>query len=206
MMGIIFGIGMMRTLFNWCAISILLVCSGCKADMSDARRDHLLAGDHGWIDLTVHAPAQAPGFDPQKACRISLLLNGEAMLGESADLAQAEASHIPLGYRFVAPAGKLQAELNFSACVKDTYTVKYPLVLEKDQLANMLFDGKAVSLQSTSAYEPTSLEWVRAEMLKLQADNAASGSALSMLTKIAIASLVLNALTLLYFLGRQRRK
>ena len=40
-------------------VAMLVTCSGCgNADVSNARRDYILAGDHGWIDLTVNSLAQ----------------------------------------------------------------------------------------------------------------------------------------------------
>src|ERR1700712_2084278 len=95
----------------------LLLCAGCAkpSDISAARRDHILAGPHGWIDLTLHAPAAASApvsanAPLAKACVMAFVVNGEPMMQESGDPAQADAARIPLGYRFVSPAGALHAE------------------------------------------------------------------------------------------------
>jgi hypothetical protein len=192
---------------GWLVIAALLTCSSCKgSDMSDARRNHIFSGDHGWIDLTLKAPIKQPS-DPtaEKSCSISLSLNGEPVLNESANLTQAEESQNLMGYRFVAPSGKLQAELVLSMCIKEPSTVKFEIPVEKDHLVKVVFDGKSLALQGSSAYEPTSLEWVQAEILKLDAGNNASAEAVSVLTKLVMASLALNFIALLYLFMRRRR-
>jgi len=195
----------MRPLIKWIFVAALLAASGCHGEgMSQARRDHILAGDHGWLDVTVKAPARAD-FDANRSCMVSLILNGEPALSEAANLAEADAGGLPVGYRFVAPAGRLQAQLALDGCVRRTYFAKLDLLLEKDHLANLLFDGKTLVVQSSTPYEPTSLEWVRAEILKLHAHDSASGETLSTLTSLAIAILVLNAVTLALVLLKWRR-
>lgn len=190
---------------KWFAVTTLLACTACNgADISDARRDHLLAGEHGWIDLTLSAPTEAPGFDPATPCLLTFSLDQERLLGESASLAPAGAGTAPLGYRLVAPAGKRQAELTVSACVKQAYVAKLALPLENKHLARLVFDGKTLQLRDSVPYEPTSLEWVRGEVLKLRASDAASGDALATLTKLAVASLLLNVLTLGYVFLKRR--
>jgi hypothetical protein len=105
--------------------------SGCHAQMSDARRDHVLAGDHGWIDLALNVGPKSGGYDGKKSC---------------------------------------------------------------------------LTLESSTPYEPTSLEWVRGEILKLHANNDTSGAAVSRLTAIAIASLALNLLALVVCVVLMRRR
>jgi hypothetical protein len=195
----------MRAVSKWFAVSTLVACSGCSGAISDARRDHILAVDHGWVDLVLKAPAQADGIKPGANCLISLSLNGEPMLNESANLAQAEASQNLVGYRLVAPAGKLEAELIISMCVKNPLVAKLALPLEKDHLASLQFDGKALVDQGSSEYAPTSLEWVRGEILKLQAGGLSSSEALATLIKLGIVSLGLNVATLLYVFWKRRR-
>ncbi|MBJ7310381.1 hypothetical protein ACFOLJ_06580 [Rugamonas sp. CCM 8940] len=190
---------------KWFAVTTLLACTACNgADISDARRDHLLAGEHGWIDLTLSAPDAAAGFDPATPCLLTFSLDKEGLLGESATLAPAAAGTAPLGYRLVAPAGKHLAELNIAGCVKEAYSAKLALSLENKHLANLVFDGKTLQLRDSLPYEPTSLEWVRGEVLKLQAHDATSADALATLTKLAIASLLLNVLTLGYVFLKRR--
>lgn len=46
---------------HWVVLAILLSSAGCRAEMSDARRDHVLAGNHGWIDLTGYRVAVPTG-------------------------------------------------------------------------------------------------------------------------------------------------
>jgi hypothetical protein len=100
----------MHPIPKWFAVTTLLACTACNgADISNARRDHLLAGEHGWIDLTLSAPSDAPDFDAATPCLLTFALDQERLLGESAYLAPAAAGRAPLGFRLVAPSGKRQA-------------------------------------------------------------------------------------------------
>jgi hypothetical protein len=66
-----------------------LDASGCAKAELDARRDHILAADHGWIDLTLKAPSgQLPDAE-HTSCSIAYSFHGESLLGASADLKQA---------------------------------------------------------------------------------------------------------------------
>ncbi|PWF41065.1 hypothetical protein C7C56_025410 [Massilia glaciei] len=181
-----------------------MVCSGCtKAGMSEARRDHILAGDHGWIDITVHAPASAPATGAgAKACALSYLINGETLLSESAELSGPDENKMPVGYRFAAPAGALKTALVLSHCVGEERMIELPLTLEKDHLATLLFDGKSLVLQQSTPYDPATLDSVRAEINKLHDGETRASGALSTLTWLAMAILVLNLAAFLYMFVR----
>jgi hypothetical protein len=195
---------------TWSTLAVLLSIAGCEAkEMPDSRRDYLLAHEHGWIDLTVKAPAGAPGYQAGEACSVGLTVNGDPVLLESAHLGQADSAGIALGFRFVAPAGKLDAALHLHGCIKDELVLKLPLQLDKDHLVELAFDGTALKAGEASPFEPTSLEWVRTEMLRMQANGQASDAATDKLTTLASASIALNAFGLLALLGyawsRRRR-
>jgi hypothetical protein len=195
----------MKAIYHVLAIAMLMACSGCsKAGMSDARRDHILAGDHGWIDITVRAPVQAAGYDAQKACMLAFSVNGETLIEEHAQLSRADENKMPIGYRIAAPAGALQTELAFSHCIKDGSTIKFPLKLEKDQLATVLFDGKELKLKSSDPYEPATLDWVRGELNKMRISGHGSDKTLEMLTMLALGSIGLNIMTMLFILFLRR--
>jgi len=195
----------MRALYKTLVFALLLTCSACgKADISDARRDHILAADHGWIDLTVSMPARDSAQKLDKPCFLNFMLNDESRLSESASLGQVAENTAQMGYRFPAPAGALRAELVFSLCVKDTRTFKLPITLPKDHLAKLQCDGKTLSVLEISTYEPTTLEWVRAEIVKLQSNQQTTDKMLSTLTWLALSSLVLN-LIMFIFIIRSRR-
>lgn len=202
----------MRALHQTLILLTLLACSGCgRADMIDARRDHILAGDHGWIDVTLHAPAAA-GSQPAASavaqplsCLATFQINGETQFSEPGDLARADAAHNPLGYRFVAPAGALQTALTISGCVKTDTVVALPVTLEKDHLATLEFDGQHLVLRSSSSYEPASLDGVRGEMTKLRDGARAADGTLSTLTWLVIASVLLNAVVIVVALRRKSR-
>lgn len=200
----------------------LIACAGCAkpsdvTDASVARRDHILAGPHGWIDLTVHAPAPASAplsgtvSTPNAAgaktassvdrsstmCQMAFLVDGEPMIEPTGDLAQADAAKSPLGYRFVVPAGTLHAELTIWNCVEPRRSLPLSTTLEKGHLAMLEFDGHHLAVASTRAWEPTTLEDVNADVAKLHDHGDATDGALSILTKLAIASVLLNVVVLL---------
>ncbi len=190
----------------WAGIMALLACSGCEGQgLSDARRDHILAGDHGWVDITVKAPVHVPGFNAKSACLVQFSINGEAFVSETANLAQAEANENPIGYRIVVPSGKLGTELTINGCANNPYAARLELPLEKNHLANVLFDGKALVLENSSPYDPASLDSMRAEMLKLQAHETAADETLAALIKVTIAIFVLNLVGLLYVILRKKK-
>jgi hypothetical protein len=196
----------MRLLTKSLLVVALLAAAGCtKAD--DARRDHILAGPHGWIDITLKAPAavKAAASTPARVptCGMRLQVNGETRLDEAGDLVQADAAGNSLGYRFVVPPGTLDTTLAISRCVKDDLRLSLPLVLEDKQLALLTFDGQKLLLVATQAYEPTTLDAVRSDVHRLHQRGEATDGTLSMLTKLAIAILVLNVVVLVVALKRR---
>jgi hypothetical protein len=202
---------MMHLVFKTLILLTLVACSGCgRASMIDARRDHILAGPHGWIDITLHAPtpavplAAANAAGERPTCTMTLRINGEAQFDAAGDLAQADAANNPLGYRFVAPAGTLQSELTIAGCVPATVRVALPVTLEKDHLALLEFDGHHLSATSSVPYAPASLDAIHGEMALLGDGARTTDSALSRLTWLAIAGVLLNIVVIV--VASRRRK
>lgn len=201
----------LRRMAAWSMLAVLLSNAACNAkEMPDARRDYLLAHAHGWIDLTVKAPAGAPGYKAGEACSMGLSINGDMLLLESAHLAEAGNAGIPVGFRFVAPAGKLDAALHLHGCIKDALVLKLPLQLDQDHLVELAFDGAALTAGQPRPFALTSLDWVRTEILRMQAQAQAGEAATGKLTTLATASVALNAFGLLALLAyacwRRRRR
>jgi hypothetical protein len=113
------------------------------------------------------------------------------------DLAQGDAAHSPLGYRIVAPVGLLQAQLDIDGCVAPALKLSLPVTLEPDHLVLLQFDGQKLSLQSTQAWTPATLDAVRGDVAGLHEHAASTDGALGMLTKLAIASVLLNVIVVL---------
>lgn len=182
----------------------LVACAGCTRASSDARIDHILAGPHGWIDITLHAPAPASaavaGMAAASAAKLShdcLLLfavDGETMLSESGDLAQADAAKNPLGYRFTAPAGTLDTRLVITGCVRDGVQQSLSIPLQKDHLASLEFDGRQLALKSNEPYAPMSLDTLHDQVVTLQHGADSTDGALFKLTRLARLSLLLNVI------------
>ena len=186
----------------------LIACAGCTRASGDARIDHILAGPHGWIDITLHAPALIVAKSAASAvglpsCSFRFGTNGETRLVERVDLAQADAAGTPVGYRFVAPAGALNTELALAGCT-DELDVSLLVKLEKDQLALLEYDGHKLILKSTQPYTPTSLDGLHGEIATLQQRADGSDTTLSTLTKLAIASVLLNVVVVALVLVRRR--
>jgi hypothetical protein len=189
-------------------VAALVACAGCTR-ASDARREHILAGPHGWIDVTVHAPKDAapagaarrtPG---QAQCAMQFLVNGEVLLDEAGDLAQADTAKNPLGYRFAVPAGTLNTELALSRCVKDL-RLPLPVTLDKNHLALLEFDGQRLRVAATEPWEPSTLDAVHGDVAKLQARSQADEGTLAALRKLGIACVLLNVAVLAAVFLRRR--
>ena len=193
----------MRMLPRLLLLMTLLACAGCTkaSDASLARRDHILAGPHGWIDVTLHAPtpASAPVAAAKAAsaaglstnCTMRLRVDGEPLLQEFGDLAQADAAKSPLGYRVVVAAGALNTELTIAGCVSRPLVLALPLTLEKDHLALLEFDGQHLALRSAEPYAPATLDAVHDDVAKLHERGEATDAALSTLTRLALANVLL---------------
>ncbi len=199
----------MRPLIKPLLLFALIACAGCTQASGDARIDHILAGPHGWIDITLHTPKliaaeSAASAAGSPACHLRLKANGETRLSETADLVQADAAGAPMGYRFVVPAGTLNTELTIEACI-DELDVSLPVKLEKDQLALVEYDGHKLVLKSTQPYSPASLDGLHGEIATLQQRADGSDSSLSTLTKLAIASVLLNVVVITLVLARRPR-
>ncbi len=198
----------MRLLIKPLLLFALIACTGCTRASGDARLDHILAGPHGWIDITLHTPrlivaegaASAAGLP---RCGVQFETNGETRLNERADLVQADAAGTPIGYRFAVPAGTLKTELTLSGCT-DELDVSLPVKLDKDQLALIEYDGSKLVLKATQPYAPASLDGLHGEIATLQQRANGSDATLSTLTKLAIASLLLNAVVIVLVLVRRR--
>ena len=195
----------MRSMTKTLFLLSLLLCVGCTRASSDARRDHLLAGPHGWIDLTLHAPAAALAASAAgPGCGLSLEVNGEDLLVESGDLAQADGAGNPLGYRVVAPAGALKTTLAIDRCVKTPLRIDLPLTLEADHLALLEFDGRQLVLKATQPWQPATLDGLRADVAALHERAQADDGRFTTLTRLAIAGLAANLVLLAFLLARRR--
>jgi len=178
------------------ALLILFGSAGCRAEVGDARRAHVLAGDHGWIDVTFNAPPKAAQYKADATCVVTYSLNGEVQFNDGVRLAGAASEAKPPGFRFAAPAGKGASELTISHCIPKPMTVALALDLPKDHLLRLSFDGTALVVADSAPYAPTTLEWVRAEVVKLRANNSTASTAIGTLTTVAYASLGLNLVVL----------
>lgn len=185
----------------------LLACAGCT-QASDARRDYLLGGPHGWIDLTLHAPAAAPmpasGVAAATHCALGVGVNGETLLYESGPVAQLDAAGTPLGYRLLAPAGKLDIGVSISGCVPEPVEARIALALAPDHLARLEFDGKQVVVKGDTPWAPATLDALHDQVETLQAGAKASDGAQATLTKLLIACVALNLAVLAALLLRRR--
>ena len=208
----------MRRLIKPLLLFALIACAGCTRASSDARIDHILAGPHGWIDITLHAPvpasaavagnAAASAAKLSRDCLLLFAVNGETMLTESGDLAQADAAKNPLGYRFVAPAGTLDTRLVITGCTRDGVQQSLSVPLQKDHLASLEFDGRQLALKSNDPYAPISLDTLHAQVVTLQHGAESTDGALFKLTRLArlgvLLNVVLAAAAIVFAIRRKR--
>lgn len=173
--------------------------------MSDARMNHLMARDHGWIDLTVKSPQPSKEKSLTNDCSVTFSVNGETFLREGANFAAADSKGSPVGYRFLAPSGKLDVEVIYSLCVKEPFVIKQPLNLLKDHMAKITFDGRSLTIDGISEYNPTSLEWVRSQLEGMRNDAADTDHRLSKTNSLVLLCLALNVVALALLLWRRRR-
>lgn len=167
-----------------------LLCSGCgRAEMSDARMNHLLAVDHGWLDLTVKT--QAGWASPMENCSLVLVANGEQVLRESGDFVSATAQGTPLGYRFPAPAGKLDLQLELG-CDKHYGKLRQSLNLAKDEMQVLTVEDGALQVGEHLAYLPASLNEIRGLLGAVTADQAGMHQEFSLLKHLLWACLAFN--------------
>ena len=195
----------MRHLIHSGVLLALLACTACS-QASDARRDHLLAGPHGWIDLVLHAPVPAGPASASEArseCNLAFRINGEAMLDERGDLARADAASNPLGYRFIAPAGALDTEFTIASCA--VADIRLPVKLEADHLVHLEFDGHQLVQKSTEPWTPITLDGMSAQLSTLQEGAHATGGQVARLTWWILAALAVNLVVLAAVLLRRRQ-
>ncbi len=194
----------------------LLVCAGCakSSDISEPRRDHILAGPHGWIDLTVHAPAAASAPASASAaasgvpviCAVDFSVDGETMTAGAYDLAHADAAGNPIGFRFPVPAGALKTQLVFNVCVgRESLKARLDVAQQKDQLTTLEFDGKTLALKAMQPYSPATLDTVHGDVGKLHDHGEATDGTLANLTRLVFASVILNLVVLGVLFLRRRR-
>jgi len=192
---------------------VLIQCAGCsKAELSEARKNYLLARDHGWIDVVVQTPpAPRGGENPPRECTLTVMSNGESLLFESADFRAAAAGGSPIGYRFPVAVGAQDLELKFERCLKDGRVLKQKLDIKKDELVQLSVQGSAMETGSATPYRPATLDGVsdsserlRAQVETLAAATGQATSRTSTLSWLVVAALMSNVVTLLVLLLRRR--
>lgn len=193
----------MKIIFSRVLVAaVLLSNAACARQAVEARADFILGADHGWVDLAM-VPDAGTVFD--KPCDLHLAMNGETLLMTGVQMPRGGAAPA-VGFRHPVPVGKLLMELTVSGCVPKAGTFNLPLDMAKDHLARLEFDGKAMRLERMTAFEPTTLEWVRTEVLKLQAENGSAAKAMEQLSLFAKASLGLNVLLLITLIAGYLRR
>ena len=199
----------MRMLAKTTILLALVLCAGCAKPsdaVSVARRDHVLAGPHGWIDITLRAPVAASAAVAGKPaasaaglshdCGMVLTIDGETMLVESGDLARAGAANNPLGYRFVVPTGTLDTRLAITGCVRPDIQQALSVTMQPDHVALLEFDGRQLALKADEPYSPASLDELRAQSSSLHADVEDLNVMLCGLTRLVHLSVLLNVVVL----------
>ena len=141
-------------------IGALLLVSGCgRAELSAARKDYVLAKDHGWLELTVEVP---PGrFRPptnQRHCALQVDINGETFTQEALYL-QGDPGHysVNTGFLLVAPAGVSTIDLSVGDCAATTLHSTLSVTVAKNHMLQLAYNGQTLARTAEQAYLPPTL-------------------------------------------------
>lgn len=137
--------------------ALLLALSGCgRAEVSDARKDYLLAKEHGWVELTLDIAPPLINPEAQK-CVLEATINGETFLTEPLFPAGNPDKSIKTGFLFVAPAAQNTLVLDYSLCQKTPQQTSIKINLPTNNLVRLNFDGKTLTASAPESYTPASL-------------------------------------------------
>jgi hypothetical protein len=177
------------------AFLLLLLLSGCgRADISDERKNYILANEHAWVELSVDIAPQSIE-QTSSNCILEVTVNGERFLSEPLFPSGAIEKSIKTGFLFAAPAAKSEVTLNYSQCQKQPKVAAVSLDLPVDTLAKLKFDGTSISATAPVAYKPVTLSEVSNNLGRIesaqQENQATVAGQLSQLSKLVIALLIL---------------
>lgn len=182
---------------------LLFALSGCgRAEVSDVRNDYILAKDHGWIELAVKIPAKALEQRIKgENCMLEASLNGESFIQETLFLQGGDAPTINTGFLFAAPAVPTEVTLRYSKCLKADQQISASVVLPKDQLLKLEFDGQKITVAAPVAYQPANLSSLDERLVQMGASQRQgqeeSSANFSTLVKLVLAVAVLAGFALL---------
>lgn len=181
------------------AVVMLLSNSACRAEETAvvARRDFILGGPHGWVDLVL-IPAASPVAG--KDCAVFLVMGKEKLFDTFVSMPGTD-STTPVGFRVPVPVGQLAIELTLGGCVEKDLSVKAPVTMAQDQLARLEFDGTQLRVASTTSFDPATLDRVSTDIGRLHNANTDAAQAIAELKSFAKGSLWLNGLLVLAVLG-----
>lgn len=140
------------------ALAIIFFLPGCPHAVSPSREAYILAGDHGWIELTF-IDDEIPGYprDPEKGdytpvppafCEVEVTVNSEPFLREYVFLTGEEPPfRVDTGFRFAVQVGKIDLRLKYAGChptkddVEDSEIISLNLTFEvkKDTVNQLVY-------------------------------------------------------------------
>lgn len=174
--------------------------------MSEARRHHILAGPHGWIDLTVGPLAKEITLREERNCALSLLVNGESLIEEQGDPAAASAHGAPLGYRFPAPAGKLDLKLRYASCVEKPVEYTLNLELPQGRLATVQADNGVMRSVGLTPYDPATLDSLGVSLAQFGQQQRDSEQRFTWMVGALLALVLVNLAGSIYLLRTRANK
>lgn len=148
---------------------LLLSLSGCgRADLSEARRDYLLAGPHAWLSLSLDRHAAA-GDHP--GCTLQASLDNEPLLSEA--LQASADGQLRRGWLLPVPAGKASLSVQLNDCGGSAIPAS-ALSLDENHLLQITLSDQGLQSHDAGPWSPASLDAVQQHLDQLQADSSSA--------------------------------
>ena len=145
-----------RTVGVVALFGLVVATHAARAEMSQERRDYILAHPHGWVELAVDDAAipQVPSSDEEHpgqvrpaACSVHVNLGTETVVRAAAYPSGDTAPyHAKSGFRFPAPVGEARLRLSYSGCDVEggklaTVEAEARILVAENRVTTVTFDG-----------------------------------------------------------------
>lgn len=155
---------MTRALFA--AVGVLLCARSARAELSQERRDYILAHPHGWVEVVLvdRAIPQVPSSDEEHpgpmrpvSCVVRVEIGGETFVhGSAYPTGDAPPYRARIGFRFPVQVGGASVRLAYSGCDLEggklaTVEAEARIAVEADRVVELKFDGTHLSVQRARA-------------------------------------------------------
>ncbi|WP_035057258.1 hypothetical protein [Andreprevotia chitinilytica] len=145
--------------------------------MIDARRDYILARDHGWLEISlkvdgipdqppVKGKSQAPGGPD--SCFIGVAFNKEKMISTFAEAIGDKTPYsLDTGYRFAVPARPGNVSVSLEGCIQKPRQAELKVDISKGTVYNLAFDGTSLKLEGQHPFDSVTLDSLNGKLANL---------------------------------------